>query len=92
MFFADFCAAKTNHVCHTSKRMAYVSSNMFERLQKKWKVGGLQIILILCTFAIGGSLQVLLVKRLMNCLAIGQDWLWTLIYILVITIIWPWLY
>ncbi len=62
---------------------------MFERLQKKWKVGGLQLALILCTFAIGGSLTGFAGKKIMNVLAIGQDWLWAIIYILLVTIIWP---
>ena len=39
---------------------------MFERLQKKWKVNGLQLVLILCTFAIGGSLTAFVGKKLMN--------------------------
>jgi hypothetical protein len=62
---------------------------MFERLQKKWKVGGLQLFLILCTFAIGGSLTGFVGKKLMNLLSIQQDWLWAIVYILLITIIWP---
>jgi hypothetical protein len=62
---------------------------MLERLQKKWKVSGLQLILILCTFAIGGSLTGYVGKRLMNFLAIDQKWLWVVIYIIVITILWP---
>ena len=62
---------------------------MFEQLQKKWKVNTLQLALILCTFAIGGSATGFAGKKIMNALAIGQDWLWTLVYILLITIIWP---
>jgi formyltetrahydrofolate-dependent phosphoribosylglycinamide formyltransferase len=62
---------------------------MFERLQKKWKVGGLQLALIIATFAIGGSLTGYAGKKIMNALAIQQDWLWTVVYILLITIIWP---
>ncbi len=62
---------------------------MFERLQKKWKVKGLQLALILCTFAIGGSLTGFAGKKIMNALSIDQDWLWAIIYILLITIIWP---
>ena len=61
---------------------------MFERLQKKWKVGGLQLALILCTFAIGGSATGFAGKKIMNALSIQQDWLWAVIYILLITIIW----
>ena len=62
---------------------------MFDRLQKKWKVNGSQLVLILCTFAIGGSLTGFVGKKIMNVLSIQQDWLWAIIYILLITIIWP---
>jgi formyltetrahydrofolate-dependent phosphoribosylglycinamide formyltransferase len=62
---------------------------MFEQLQKKWKVNSLQLFLILCTFAIGGSATGFIGKKIMNVLAINQDWLWTLVYILLITLIWP---
>jgi hypothetical protein len=62
---------------------------MFERLQKKWKVGGLQLALILFTFAIGGSLTGFVGKKIMNALAIQQDWLWAVIYILLVTLLWP---
>lgn len=62
---------------------------MFERLQKKWKVNGLQLLLILCTFAIGGSLTGYTGRKLMNLLGIGPNWLWILIYIVVVTLLWP---
>jgi formyltetrahydrofolate-dependent phosphoribosylglycinamide formyltransferase len=62
---------------------------MFENLQKKWKVGGLQLALIISTFAIGGSLTGYAGKKIMNLLSVQQDWLWTVIYILLIIIIWP---
>ena len=62
---------------------------MFERLQQKWKVNGLQLFLILCTFAIGGSATGFVGKKIMNWLAISQDWIWAIVYILLVTIIWP---
>ncbi len=62
---------------------------MFDRLRKKWNVNGLQLVLILCTFAIGGSLTGFVGKKIMNLLAIQQDWLWAVIYIVLVTIIWP---
>src|SRR5687767_10027343 len=62
---------------------------MFERLRKKWKVGPGQLALILFTFAVGGSLTGWVGKKIMNYLSIQQDWLWAIIYILIITIIWP---
>ena len=64
-------------------------AQMFERLQKKWKVGPLQLFLILCTFAIGGSLTGFAGKKIMNEIPIEQDWLWAIVYILLITLIWP---
>lgn len=62
---------------------------MFEKLRKKWKVNVLQLVLILCTFAIGGSLTGYAGKKIMNILSIEADWLWAIIYILLVTIIWP---
>ena len=62
---------------------------MFERLQKKWKVGGLQLALIIATFAIGGSATGYAGKKIMNALAVREDWLWAVLYILLVTIIWP---
>ena len=62
---------------------------MFQRLQQKWRVNGLQVLLILCTFAVGGSLTGYAGKKLMNLLFVEQRWLWVVIYILIITIIWP---
>ena len=62
---------------------------MFEKLRKKWKVKGPQLALILCTFAIGGSLTGYVGKKIMNLLSINADWLWAIIYIILVTIIWP---
>ena len=62
---------------------------MFEKLRQKWKVNVLQLVLILCTFAIGGSLTGYAAKKIMNTLPIESDWLWAIIYILLVTIIWP---
>ena len=55
---------------------------MFQRLQQKWKVNGLQLLLILCTFAIGGSLTGFAGKKLMNVFSIEERWLWVVIYII----------
>lgn len=62
---------------------------MFERLQKKWKVSGFQLFLIICTFAIGGSLTGYAARKLMPVLSIDQKWLWILVYVVLITILWP---
>ena len=62
---------------------------MFNGLRKKWKVGGFQLALILSTFSIGGSLTGFAGKKIMNFLNIELDWVWAIIYILLMTIIWP---
>jgi hypothetical protein len=62
---------------------------MFQNLKQKWKVTGFQLFFIICTFAIGGSLTGFIGKKIMNMLGIEQDWLWAILYIILITIIWP---
>ncbi|MBM3411951.1 MAG: hypothetical protein FJY19_01005 [Bacteroidetes bacterium] len=62
---------------------------MFERLRKKWKVGPFQLGLILCTFAIGGTTTGWAAKKIMNFLTPQQDWIWAVLYILIVTALWP---
>ena len=51
LFFPHFCGS---HIFWQHKILSETAT-MFEQLQKKWKVNGFQLTLILCTFAIGGS-------------------------------------
>ena len=62
---------------------------MFDKLKQRWGVRGWQLGLIICTFAIGGSVTGFAGKKIMNLLAIEQDWIWAIFYIILITIIWP---
>jgi formyltetrahydrofolate-dependent phosphoribosylglycinamide formyltransferase len=62
---------------------------MFDRLKKKWNVNGPQLTLVLCTFAIGGSVTGYTARKLLGLVDIGQRWLWILIYIILLTLIWP---
>src|SRR5688572_16928954 len=64
-------------------------ARMFERLQTRWKVSGTQLFLVLCVFALGGSATGWFGKVVMNWLSIETGWLWTLIYVIVVTLIWP---
>jgi len=43
----------------------------YERLQQKWKVNGVQLTLILITFAVGGSLTGQVAKWVMDALNLG---------------------
>lgn len=62
---------------------------MFERLQKKWKVNGGRLLLILLTFAAGGSLTGYVGKKLMNYAGIENTALYIIVYVMLVTIIWP---
>lgn len=62
---------------------------MFEKLQHKWKVGGTQLLLIIATFATGGSLTGMFARNLMRLLPVEQPVFWTIIYIILVTLIWP---
>lgn len=60
------------------------------RLKHKWQVKNiLQVILILCTFALGGSACSYLGRQLMHVIGPGHKVLWVIIYILMVTVLWP---
>jgi len=62
---------------------------MFDRLKEKWGVGAFQLVLILFTFAIGGSLSGYLGKKVMSFLAWEKSTLWWVVYVVVVTCLWP---
>ncbi len=62
---------------------------MLERLQKKWKVNGARVLLILVTFAVGGSLTAYAGRRLMDLTGIENSVIWAVVYIILITLLWP---
>jgi formyltetrahydrofolate-dependent phosphoribosylglycinamide formyltransferase len=62
---------------------------MFEKLRKKWKVGAWQLLVILTCFAVAGSLTGFAGRKLMNGLPIEQPVLWWIIYIIVVSFLWP---
>jgi hypothetical protein len=62
---------------------------MLNHLQQKWKVNGWRLVLIIATFALGGSLCGYAGRKLMPVLRIEHPVAWTLVYILLVTILWP---
>jgi formyltetrahydrofolate-dependent phosphoribosylglycinamide formyltransferase len=62
---------------------------MFRRLKEKWGLNWPRFILVFTTFALGGSLCGYTGKRLMGLTSIEKGVLYYVIYILLITIIWP---
>jgi hypothetical protein len=62
---------------------------MIRRLKDKWNVSGIRLILILVTFATGGSLTGIIGKKLMSYSEIEKPYFYFPIYIILITFIWP---
>ncbi len=62
---------------------------MFKNLQAKWKVNGARLFLILLTFALGGSLCGYAGRKILGVMAIDQRWIWILLYIILISLLWP---
>jgi formyltetrahydrofolate-dependent phosphoribosylglycinamide formyltransferase len=62
---------------------------MFNRLKEKWNVSWLQFTLIFCTFALGGSSCARLGSYFLNLLNLEKSLLYYIIYIPLITILWP---
>ncbi len=62
---------------------------MLKKLQEKWKVSGLNLLLIIATFALGGSLCGYVGRRLLGLTDIDKGIWWFVLYILVITLLWP---
>ena len=62
---------------------------MFNKLQKKWQVGPLRLLLILTTFAIGGSLCGYTGRKLLALTTVEKGFLWITLYILIVSLLWP---
>lgn len=62
---------------------------MFHKLKSKWKVGGMQFVLIIFTFAIGGSLTGYIGRKLLLLFDIENKAIWLSLYILIVTLLWP---
>lgn len=62
---------------------------MFAKLKQRWGVNGLNLFLIICTFAFGGSFCGYLGRRLLVLLGIEKGIPWFVLYIVVITLLWP---
>jgi hypothetical protein len=62
---------------------------MFQKLQNKWKVSTGRLILVITTFAIGGSLCGYAGKKIMSVTPIEKGIIWVFLYVLLVTILWP---
>jgi len=63
---------------------------MFQKLKERWKVNGLNLALIITTFALGGSLCAYVGRKLLILMHIDKTSVGGLIlYIILITLLWP---
>ena len=62
---------------------------MFKGLQQKWKVNGWQLLLIITTFALGGSLCGYLGRKLLGLFTIDSAAVRVILYIILVTLLWP---
>ncbi|MEO6488483.1 MAG: phosphoribosylglycinamide formyltransferase [Ferruginibacter sp.] len=62
---------------------------MLKKLQKRWKVNSLNLVLIIATFAIGGSLCGWAARKLLLVTGLEKGIPWILVYIVVVTLLWP---
>ncbi len=62
---------------------------MFEKLKQRWKVNGLNLVLIITTFALGGSLCGYAGRKILLMAGLEKGFVWIVVYILLITLLWP---
>lgn len=62
---------------------------MFEKLKQRWKVNGLNLVLIITTFALGGSLCGYAGRKILLFTNLEKGALWLILYIILITLLWP---
>ena len=62
---------------------------MLQKLRQRWGVSAIRLVLILCTFAVGGSLCGYAGRRLMLLLDVPEGIIWWILYILLVTCLWP---
>jgi formyltetrahydrofolate-dependent phosphoribosylglycinamide formyltransferase len=62
---------------------------MLKKLKLRWKVNGVNLVLIITTFAIGGSLCGLAGRKLLLLTNLEKGIAWVLLYIILVVLLWP---
>lgn len=62
---------------------------MLKRLQQKWGVNGINMVLIITTFAFGGSACARVAGLILKLSSLEKNTIWWVIYFLLVTILWP---
>ncbi len=62
---------------------------MLEKLKQRWKVNGANLVLIILTFALGGSLCGYTGRKILELITIEKGAFWLIAYLILITLLWP---
>lgn len=62
---------------------------MLDKLKRRWSVNNLNLVLIICTFAVGGSICGFAGRKILLSTGLESGTLWILVYIILITLLWP---
>ena len=62
---------------------------MFKKLQSKWAVTPLQLVLVLVTFAVGGSLSGIVAKVIMGQFQLNNNLIYAILYFITVSLAWP---
>jgi len=70
------------------QRISSVFLGMFEKLKAKWQVNGVQLFLILCTFAVTGTLTAYISRSITGWIGFNEHtfWLWKLLVRLLVLV------
>ncbi len=76
-------------ICQQNHKFLHHICRMFEKLKQRWKVNGLNLMLIIATFALGGSLCGYAGRKILMLAGLQKGVLWIVLYVLLITLLWP---
>ena len=62
---------------------------MFKKLQERWKVNMWNLLLIITTFALGGTSCARLSGLILKPWSDDKTFIWWVLYIILVTILWP---
>lgn len=62
---------------------------MLEKLKAHWKVNGVNLLLIIATFALGGSLCGYAGRKILLLTNLDKGLAWIILYIILVTLLWP---
>ncbi len=62
---------------------------MFDKLRQRWGLSTLRVVLVLITFAAGGSLCGWAARKLMVLIDVPKGVMWWVLYLVLVTVLWP---